>query len=97
LAKVVLTDKLSLHKQEGYAVAVYFHNSLLLAVHFSPSLSPLTLDPLRIEGRSMHIGSKPRNDEDCCMQTGEETNRMETSPEFIFVDPPKAAGIISGL
>jgi len=45
----------------------------------------------------MHIGGKPRNDEDCCMQTGEEINRMETSPAFIFVDPAKAAGIISGL
>jgi hypothetical protein len=75
---------------------------LLLAIHFSPSLSSLTLDPLRTEGRSIHIGSihigsKPRNDEDCCTQIGEETDRMEASPAFIFVDPAEAAGITGGL
>ena len=50
-----------------------------------------------VGGRSAHIGGKPCNDEECCMQTREKTNRMEASPAFILVDPAEAAGIVSDL
>jgi len=43
------------------------------------------------------MGGKLRNDEECCMLTGEETDRMKTSPAFVLVNPAEAAGIISGL
>jgi hypothetical protein len=66
--------------------------SLLLS-----SLLSLTLDLPNTRGRSAQIGGKPRNDEGCCMQTGEETDRMEASPVFILVNPAEAAGIISDL
>jgi hypothetical protein len=43
------------------------------------------------------MGGKLRNDEECCMLTGEETDRLKASPAFVLVNPAEAAGIISGL
>jgi len=57
----------------------------------------LTLDLPKTKRCSANIGGKLRNDEECCMLTGEETDRMKASLAFVLVNPAEAAGIISGL